>query len=135
MVQFEIAQILADKWGIGREDMDALAVESHRRANATTTSGGFATEIVPVPVRDEEGRETGEIMDTDEGIRPETTMEILAGLGSAAKWDPSIAPDITAGNSSQTSDGAAAMLIAERSVADRLGLAYRRGDPALRRGR
>jgi acetyl-CoA acetyltransferase family protein len=125
MVQFEIAQILADKWGITREQMDALAVESHRRAHESTVSGAFATEIVPVPVRDDEGRETGEVMSADEGIRPETTMETLAALGSAAKWDPSIAPGITAGNSSQTSDGAAAMLIADRATADRLGLRYR----------
>ncbi|MGI9579392.1 MAG: thiolase family protein [Microthrixaceae bacterium] len=125
MVQFEIAQILADRFGVNREDMDALAAESHRRAHAATTSGAFDTEIVPTPIRDEEGKETGEVMTADEGIRPETTTEILAGLGSAAKWDPSIAPDITPGNSSQTSDGAAAMLVAERSVADELGLPYR----------
>ncbi len=125
MVQFEIAQILAERHGITREEMDALAAESHRRAHETTTSGGFATEIVPTPVRDAEGKDTGEVMTTDEGIRPETTTEVLAGLGSAAKWDPSIAPDITPGNSSQTSDGAAAMLVAERSVAERLGLPYR----------
>ena len=125
MTQFEISQILAERWGIGREEMDAFAAESHRRAHAATTSGAFATEIVPVPVRDEDGTETGEVMTVDEGIRPETTVEVLAGLGSAATWDPSIAPDITAGNSSQTSDGAAAMLIAERSVAERLGLPVR----------
>ena len=125
MTQFEVSQILADQAGIGREEMDALAVESHRRAHEATEAGWFAEEIVPVPVRDDEGRETGEVMTADEGIRPGTTMEVLAGLGSAAKWDPSIAPDITAGNASQTSDGAAAMLVAERSVAERLGLPVR----------
>jgi acetyl-CoA acyltransferase len=125
MTQFEIAQILADKAGVTREDMDHLSAESHRRAHEATTSGAFATEIVPVPVRDEEGNETGEVVTVDEGIRPETTMEVLAGLGSAAKWKPEIAPDITAGNSSQTSDGAAAMLIAERSFAEQLGLPIR----------
>jgi acetyl-CoA acetyltransferase family protein len=125
MTQFEIAQILADKAGVTREDMDGLSVESHRKAHEATASGAFAAEIVPVPIRDEEGRETGEVMTADEGIRPETTMEVLAGLSSAAKWKPEIAPDITAGNSSQTSDGAAAMLIAERSIAERLGLPVR----------
>ncbi len=125
MVQFEIAQILADRWGVTRDEMDSLAAESHRRAQAATTSGAFDSEIVPTPVRDDDGNETGEMMTVDEGIRPETTVEVLAGLASAAKWDPSIAPDITPGNSSQTSDGAAAMLIAERSVAERLGLPYR----------
>src|SRR6478735_581879 len=82
MTQFEISQILADKWGITREEMDAFAVESHRRAPATTDAVGFDTEIVPVPVKDSDGAETGEIMSTDEGIRPETTLEILAALGS-----------------------------------------------------
>ena len=125
MTQFQISQMLADRHGITREQMDALAVESHRRAQASTDSGAFATEILPVPVKDSEGNLSGEVMTIDQGIRPETTLEILAGLGSAAKWDPSIAPDITAGNASQTSDGAAAMLIAERSVAERLGLPIR----------
>ena len=125
MTQFQISQMLADRHGITREQMDALAVESHRRAQASTDSGAFTTEILPVPVKDSEGNLSGEVMSADQGIRPETTLEILAGLGSAAKWDPSIAPDITAGNASQTSDGAAAMLIAERSVAERLGLPIR----------
>ena len=125
MTQFEISQILAEKWGITREEMDTFSAESHRRAQASTDSGAFATEIVPVPVRDEEGNETGEVMTADQGIRPETTVGTLAALGSAAKWDPTIAPDITAGNSSQTSDGAAAMLIAERSFAESLGLPVR----------
>jgi len=125
MTQFEISQILARRWGITREQMDAFAAESHRRAQAATESGAFSTEIVPVPERDVEGGETGALVTVDEGIRPETTVEILAGLGSAAKWDPSIAPDVTAGNSSQTSDGAAAMLIAERTVAESLGLPIR----------
>jgi acetyl-CoA acyltransferase len=125
MTQFEISQILAQKWGITREEMDAFSAESHRRARAATESGAFATEIVPVPVRDPDGAATGEVMTADQGIRPETTVHTLAALGSAAKWDPSIAPDITAGNASQTSDGAAAMLIAERSVAEGLGLPVR----------
>jgi acetyl-CoA acyltransferase len=125
MTQFEISQILCGRHGITREEMDTYAAESHRRAQDATTSGAFTAEIVAVPVRDDEGVETGEVMDADEGIRPETTVETLAALGSAAKWDPSIAPDITAGNSSQTSDGAAAMLIAERSVAESLGLPVR----------
>ncbi|KLR61522.1 acetyl-CoA acetyltransferase [Actinobacteria bacterium IMCC26207] len=125
MTQFQISQMLADRHGITREQMDSLAVESHRRAQASTDSGAFTTEILPVPIKDSEGNLSGEVMTIDQGIRPETTLEILAGLGSAAKWDPSIAPDITAGNASQTSDGAAAMLIAERSVAERLGLPIR----------
>jgi len=125
MMQFEVAQILADRFGVTRADMDAFAVESHRRAAESTDNGHFAREIVPVPLKDDEGRPSGETMTADEGIRPSTTIEILAGLTSAASWDPSLAPDITAGNSSQMSDGAAAMLIADRSFAERHGLAIR----------
>ena len=125
MTQFEVAQILADRDGITREDMDACAVESHARAHESTSSGHFAKELVPVPLKDVEGNPTGASLEADEGIRPETTMERLAGLSSAAGWDPSIAPDITAGNASQMSDGAAAMLIADRSVAEALGLPIR----------
>jgi acetyl-CoA acetyltransferase family protein len=123
--QFEVSQILAARWKIGREDMDAYAVESHRRAAESTDSGHFATEIVPVPRRDEHGVETGELVEHDEGIRRGTTMEVLAGLPSAASWDPDLAPDITAGNASQVSDGAAAVLVADRSTAERLGLPVR----------
>jgi acetyl-CoA acyltransferase len=65
------------------------------------------------------------VVTTDEGIRAECDRAALAALGSAAKWDPSVAPDITAGNSSQVSDGASAMLIADRAYAERLGLPVR----------
>ncbi|HKY15742.1 MAG TPA: thiolase family protein [Microthrixaceae bacterium] len=125
MTQFEISQILAGRHGITRDEMDAFAARSHRNASAATESGAFATELLAVAVRDEHGVETGEVMTADEGIRPDTTLEVLAALPSAAKWDPAIAPDITAGNSSQTSDGAAAMLVAERSFAEALGLPIR----------
>ncbi|MEY2568777.1 MAG: acetyl-CoA acyltransferase [Actinomycetota bacterium] len=123
LTQFEVSQILADKFGITRADMDAFALESHRRAAEATDSGHFKTEIVPVPVRDEEGKLTGRLMDADEGIRRETTMERLAGLPTA--WEEKTAADITAGNASQISDGAAAMLIADRDTAERLGLPIR----------
>ncbi len=125
MTQFEVAQILADKEGITREEMDAFAAESHRRAQAAWDSGHFAGEVMTVPVKDAEGNASGAMLERDEGIRPETTVETLAALGSAAKWDPTIAPDITAGNASQMSDGAAAMLIADAATAERLGLAVR----------
>ena len=124
-MQFRVAQVLADRWKISREDMDAYALESHRRAALATDSGHFAKEAVPVPVRDEEGRETGAMLEADEGIRRNTTMEQLGALPPAQQWEPDTAPDITAGNSSQMTDGAAAMLIAERSVAERLGLPIR----------
>jgi acetyl-CoA acetyltransferase family protein len=125
MMQFEIAQILADKFGISREEMDEYAVRSHQRAHESTGNGFFDREIVPVPIKDADGNETGQLLSTDEGIRPESTVEKLATLPSAANWDPELAPGITAGNSSQMSDGASAMLVAERSVAEALGLPVR----------
>lgn len=125
LTQFEVSQILAEKWKITRDDMDELGVESHRRAHEATAAGLFANEILPVPLKDEHGQLTGEMMTADQGIRPECSMETLGALSSAATWDPSIAPDITAGNASQMSDGAAAMLIADRATAERLGLPIR----------
>jgi acetyl-CoA acyltransferase len=125
MTQFEVSQILAGKFKITREDMDAYALESHRRAAENTDNGHFAREIVPVPVKDDAGVRTGETMTADEGIRRDTTLEKLAALPSAASWDPELAPDITAGNASQMNDGAAAMLIADRATAERLGLPVR----------
>ncbi|MGD0379158.1 MAG: thiolase family protein [Acidimicrobiales bacterium] len=121
-MQFRVAQLLAEQWKISRQDMDEYALESHRRAAAATDSGHFAKEIVPVPIRDDEGTLTDRLLSTDEGIRRDTTLERLASLPPAQSFDPDTAPDITAGNSSQMTDGAAAMLIAERSVAERLGL-------------
>jgi acetyl-CoA acetyltransferase family protein len=123
--QFRVAQILADRWGVTREDMDAFALESHRRAAAAWDDGHFASEAIPVDIKDEDGKPTGRYLDQDEGIRRGGTMEVLAGLPPAQSWEPETAPDITAGNSSQMTDGAAAMLVAERSVAERLGLPIR----------
>jgi acetyl-CoA acyltransferase len=123
--QFRVAQVLAERWKISREDMDAYALESHRRAAEAWDSGHFAQEAVAVPVKDADGRETGQLLDTDEGIRRDTTMEKLAALPPAQTWEPDTATDITAGNSSQMTDGAAAMLVAERSVAEKLGLPIR----------
>jgi len=123
--QFRIAQVLAERWKITREDMDEYALESHRRAAEATDRGHFAKEIVPVPIKDESGALTGATLSVDEGIRRGTTIEQLASLPAAQKWEPDTAPDITAGNSSQVTDGAAAMLIAERGVAEKLGLPIR----------
>jgi acetyl-CoA acyltransferase len=123
--QFRVAQELADKWGITREEMDEFSVESHRRAAAATESGHFAKEILPVPIKDEEGNFTGDVLSKDEGIRPDVSLEKVAALPPAQSWEPETAKDITAGNSSQTTDGAAAMLIASRETADALGLPYR----------
>jgi acetyl-CoA acetyltransferase family protein len=123
--QFRVAQVLADRDKITREEMDEFALESHRRAAAAWDEGRFANEAVPVPLKDEEGAFTGALLESDEGIRRTGSMESLAGLPPAQSWEPDTAPDITAGNSSQMTDGASAMLIAERSVAERLGLPIR----------
>ena len=124
-IQFWVAQVLADKFGVSRADMDQFALESHRRAAENTDSGWFADEMIPVPIRDANGDPTGDRLTADEGIRRGTSAEALAGLPPAWESDDQPAPDITAGNSSPMSDGAAAMLIAERSTAERLGLPIR----------
>jgi acetyl-CoA acyltransferase len=124
-IQFWVAQVLADKWGITRDEMDAFALQSHQRAARSTDDGFFAGEIVPVPIKDENGQLTGQTLTADEGIRRETTIAKLAGLPPVWESDDQPAPAITAGNSSQMTDGASAMVIAERSVAERLGLPIR----------
>ncbi len=123
--QFRVAQVLADRWKITREEMDAFALESHRRAAEATDSGKFAGQILAVPIKDEQGDLTGDTLTSDEGIRRDTTIEVLESLPPAQSWEPDTAPDITAGNSSQMTDGAAAMLLASRETAERLGLPVR----------
>ena len=124
-IQFWVAQVLADRFGVTRDEMDAFALESHRRAADSTDTGHFAREIVPVPRKDEQGERTGETLAVDEGIRRGGTMESLAALPPAWESDEQPAPEITAGNSSQMSDAAAAMVIADRATAERLGLPIR----------
>jgi acetyl-CoA acetyltransferase family protein len=124
-IQFWVAQVLADKYGVTREEMDAFSCESHRRAAENTDNGHFAKELLPIPIRDDDGNETGTMLEADEGIRRETSLEGLAALKPAWESDEQPAPGITAGNASQMSDGAAAMLIAERETAERLGLPIR----------
>jgi acetyl-CoA acyltransferase len=120
-LQFEVAQKIAEDWKITREDMDEFALESHRRASEATRAGAFAREILPTEVRDEEGNGTGEVMTEDEGIRHDASLEKMATLASA-HFQPELAPDITAANSSQMNDGAAGLLIASRETAEKLGL-------------
>src|SRR6516225_6599153 len=107
--------LVPEKWGIDREENDAFSLESHRRAARATEEGRFEHQIVPVPVATETGSET---MTADEGIRPDTSAERLAQLKPAFKPDGVI----TAGNSSQISDGAAATLIMSEERANALGL-------------
>ena len=123
--QFRVSQVLAERYGITREEMDAYALESHRRAADSWDTGHFEGEAVAVPIKAADGTLTGEHLTTDEGIRRTSTLEGLAALPAAQSWEPETAPDITAGNSSQVTDGAAAMLIAERATAEELGLPIR----------
>ncbi len=110
------ADLIAHKWEISREELDAFSLESHRRGAQATAEGRFKGQIIPVEVKNEDGSTA--IFDKDEGIRSDTSLEKLASLKPAFKPDGLI----TAGNSSQISDGAAAVLIMERSVAEGLGL-------------
>ncbi len=110
------AEIIADKWQLSRSALDAFSAGSHQKAAAATRNGWFKSEIVPVEVRREDG--SRETIATDEGIRPETTLEKLGALKPAFKPDGVI----TAGNSSQLTDGAAAVLVMEKERARALGL-------------
>jgi acetyl-CoA acyltransferase len=124
-IQFWVAQVLADRFGVTRDEMDAFALESHRRAAAGVDSGFVDREVLPVPLMDEHGEPTGDVLRSDEAIRRGTSLEQLAGLPAVWESEEQPAPDITAGNSSPMSDGASAMLIAERATAERLGLPIR----------
>jgi acetyl-CoA acyltransferase len=124
-IQFWVAQVLADRFGVTRDEMDAFALESHRRAAASVDSGFFDREVLPVPLMDEHGEPTGDVLRSDEAIRRGTSLEQLAALPAVWESDEQPAPDITAGNSSPMSDGASAMLIADRATAERLGLPIR----------
>ncbi|QTX03719.1 thiolase family protein [Agromyces archimandritae] len=94
----ESAEILADRFGISREEQDAFAVRSHRNAAAAWDTGAYDAESVPVP---------GTALERDEGIRPASTLETLAPLKPAFRADGTV----TAGNSSPLSDGASALLV------------------------
>jgi acetyl-CoA acyltransferase len=105
------AEMIAEQWGLSRTDLDQLAVDSHARAAAATDTGLFAEEIVPIMT-------ANGVVTADQGIRPGTTLEGLAGLKTPFKEDGVV----TAGNASQISDGAAALLITTSEKAKELGL-------------
>jgi len=109
------AELISEKWGISREANDAFAVQSHLRAARATEEGRFDREIMPVNITTDDGDET---MTRDEGIRPDSSIEKLATLKPAFKEDGVI----TAANSSQITDGAAALLIMSEEKANELGL-------------
>lgn len=113
------AEIVASRFGVGRAEQDAFAASSHQKAAAAIAAGRFVEEIVPVHTRVATDSGWKEITyAVDEGVRADTTVEGLARLRPAFKTDGTV----TAGNSSQTSDGAAAVLIASREVAEARGL-------------
>jgi acetyl-CoA acyltransferase len=110
------AEMIAEKWGISREELDEVALQSHQRAARATEEGRFDGQIIPVEVTLEDG--STETVTRDEGIRWDTSAEKLASLQPAFQSDGKI----TAGNSSQISDGAVAILIMDEDKADRLGM-------------
>jgi acetyl-CoA acyltransferase len=105
------AEMIAKQWGLSRQALDEFSARSHERAAAATSKGWLADEIAEVPVN-------GSKVATDQGIRPDTSVDKLATLKPAFEG----LELLTAGNSSQISDGAAALLIASREKADELGL-------------
>ncbi|MCE7792032.1 thiolase family protein [Salipaludibacillus sp. CUR1] len=114
--QGESAERIAEKWGFKREELDQFALESHHKACDAIRSGKFSREIVPVSVYD--GRGTKSIFDTDEGPRADATLEALTSLKPVFKEGGVI----TAGNASQISDGASAVLLMSRDMAEKAGL-------------
>lgn len=118
------AEEVAKKYGITREDQDAFAVLSHQKAAKAIQEGKFIDEIVPVEVTLRSVGEDHKLIEKtiqfkqDEGVRPDTNLEVLSKLRPAF----SVTGSVTAGNSSQTSDGAAAVLVMDREKADSLGL-------------
>jgi acetyl-CoA acetyltransferase family protein len=109
------AEVIADEWGFSREELDAFSLESHRRATVAADEGRFEGEIVPIDLTNPH---TGVVFAVDETPRRDTSADALAAL------KPAFLPEgkVTAGNSSQICDGAAAVLVASEGAAGRLGL-------------
>ncbi|MGH9103051.1 MAG: thiolase family protein [Acidimicrobiales bacterium] len=112
------AELVAERWGLTREELDSYAARSQQRAAAARADGRFEAEIVPVAVRGDDGAPGDEVLEEDEGIRPATTPEVLAALKPAFRSDGMV----TAGNSSQITDGAAAVLVMSEERAAALGV-------------
>ena len=118
------AELIAQRWGLGRDALDAFAAESHRRAAAAAEGGLFSSQMIPVQTP------TG-VVDRDETIRPTTTVEGLSGLGPAFRTDdlaarfPEVDWRVTPGNSSPLTDAASAALIMSSDRAEQLGLTPR----------
>jgi 3-oxoadipyl-CoA thiolase len=115
----ETAEEVARVFGTSREDCDAFAVRSHEKATAAIEAGRFAGEIVPVTITDRKGAET--VVDTDEGPRPGTSLDVLAGLRPVVKGGSVV----TAGNASTLNDGASAIIVASERAVEKYGLVAR----------
>ncbi len=113
------AELIAEQWGLSREQLDGYACDSHMRAARAAEEGRFDNEIIPIEITTDLGER--EVMTRDEGIRPDTSPEALARLQPAFQEGGVV----TAGNSSQITDGAAAILIMSREKAQELGLRAR----------
>lgn len=110
------AEKIADKWGFTREQLDEFSLKSHEQALKAIEKGNFEDEITPVEITNEKGEKKSILV--DEGPRRDTSLDVLAGLDPVFKADGKI----TAGNASQMSDGASALLLMSREKADELGL-------------
>jgi acetyl-CoA C-acetyltransferase len=110
------AENVAGKWGVSREDQDKLAVESHRRALEAIQQGYFKEQILPIELKSRKGTT---VFDTDEHVRPDATLEGMAKLKPVFQADGTV----TAGNAAGVNDAAAAVVLAERRVAEERGLA------------
>ncbi len=113
--QGQAAELIAQKWGISKEELDAFALRSHQRAHRAQVEGRFDREITPIKIKGPDGDER--LLTRDEAVRPETSMEALAALKTVFGTKV-----ITAGNSSPITDGASAILLVSRRKAQELGL-------------
>ncbi len=120
--QGEGAELIAERWDIDRAALDEYSVRSHQRAARATAEGRFEHEVIPVAVKDDDRADTDEMVVTDEGIRPDTNVEVLANLKPAFRAEGG---RVTAGNSSQITDGASGVLIMSEEKANSLGLTPR----------
>jgi len=131
MQMIETAEVVADRYGVSREDQDVYALQSQQRTHEAQQAGKFDDEIVPFPsVMKFKNKETGDVSDVettlekDEGNRPQTTLEGLSGLQPVWKGGMAVSEGkyITAGNASQLSDGASASIVMEAKEAEKRGL-------------
>lgn len=113
--QGQAAELIAMKWEIKKDELDSFAMRSHQRAHRAQTEGRFDREIIPIKITTADGQE--KILDRDETVRPETSMEALAGLKPVFGTKM-----MTAGNSSPISDGASAVLVMSGDMVKKLGV-------------